>query len=416
MSIYLVEPMDTQFYRSTLPFDAGEDGHTQTLTFPWPRTLYGAIRTLGFANCSDVTMGKNPSLPKGSKHWGDWDHTGDAILKGPILFQKRRNVSDILLPMPADLVLDKDAQQTMFRCTPDEKHKLETFSDCTDYPGLCGMKISDQTSEKCKSGEGVFFLLNANIPGGLTLQKYLIHDLYGEIGTKLLKCDEIYTVENRIGIKRSGVTHVSEEGFLFSARHYRLKSIPSENTLGYWFQMISGDGSSPALPEDRFLKLGGENRVMTITQVKDGDIYDSKWTSNFKDAVIDKITNNEGRFKLYLITPGIFEKERCHPFELNRNKIVCQANGRTAQLIGMSINHHVLVGGWDIVKECPKALDAAVPAGSVYFFKDDAWPEDREQQKKAAELWFDHFNFKSICTGEPAKEGFGITLTGGWHV
>jgi CRISPR-associated protein Cmr3 len=363
-------------------------------------------------------MGKNPSLTTESKHWGDWYHTGDAILKGPILFQKRENVSDILLPMPADLVLDKDGQQTIFRCTPDEKLKLETFSDCTDYPGLCGMKISDQTSEKCKGGEGIFFLLNANIPKGKTLQKYLLHDLYGNVGTKLLKYDEIYTAENRIGIKRSRVTHVSEEGFLFSARHYRLKSIPSKNSLGYWFQMISGDGSSPALPDDRFLKLGGENRVMTITKVNDNDIFDSKWTSNFKEAVIHKIAKNEGRFKLYLITPGIFTKGKSHPscFKIDGDKIVHQNNGRKAQLIGMSINHHVLIVGWDIVKECPKVLDAAVPAGSVYFFKDDAWPKDEEQQEKAAEMWFDHFNFKSICTGEPAKEGFGITLTGGWHV
>lgn len=418
MSIYLVEPMDTQFYRTTLPFDAGADGHTETLSFPWPRTLYGAFRTLGFANCSGVTMGKNAPLPTESKHWGDWNNTGNAILKGPVLFQKREDddASDILLPMPADLVLDKDGQKNMFRCTPDEKLKLEAFSDCTDYPGLCRMKISDTTSKKCKSGEGVFLLSNANIPDGKTLKNYLTHDLHGAIGTNLLKYDKIYTAENRIGIKRSGETHVSEEGFLFSARHYRLKSIPSEKTFGFWLQVVSGDGSSPDLPTDRFLKLGGESRMMTITQVKDGDIFDSNWTSNFKDAVIKKIAENEGRFKLYLITPGIFEKGRCHPFELNRDKIVCQVNGRTAQLIGMSINHHVLVGGWDIVKGCPKALDAAVPAGSVYFFKDEAWPESKEEQAKAAKMWFDHFNFDSICKNESAKEGFGITLTGGWHV
>jgi len=410
MSVYLVEPMDTQFYRSTLPFDAGADGHTETLKFPWPRTLYGAIRAIGFTG-SGVQMGEDPVQ---STNWGDWNHTGNAILKGPVLFQKRGAYSDILLPMPADLVVDKEQQEIIFRCTPDESTQLQNFSDCTTYPGLCRMIISDPTDQKCMSGEGIFFLSNANIPNSTVLRDYLIHELHGDWEFNLTKFEDVYVSENRIGIKRSE-NHVSEEGYLFSARHYRLKSKPPE-TLGFWFQMVSDDGSPLALPNDRFIKLGGENRMMSITQVPDRDSLDSNWTNSFKTDVIQKIADSEGRFKLYLITPGIFENGRCHPFALNSDKIVHQANERTAQLVGMSLNHHVLVGGWNIVKGHPKALDAAVPAGSVYFFRDLTWPESSEERLKTAELWFNYFNFNSLCTTELAKEGFGITLIGGWNV
>ena len=414
MSVYLIEPMDTQFYRSTLPFDAGSDGHTETLNFPWPRTLYGAVRAIGFAH-RGVQLGDNAPSPTQSTDWGDFQQTGNAMIKGPVLFQKRGATSDILLPMPADLVLDKDEQQTIFRCTPDESNKLLEFSDCTGYPGLCRMKISDSTKKKCKSGEGAFFLWNANIPKGPALKEYLTHSLCGNWSNKLIKFDDVYTPEHRIGIKRSRSNHVSEEGFLFSAKHYRLKAIPIEKTLGFWFQMVSTNGSFPALPHDRFIKLGGENRMMSINQVPDGDRLDSSWTSVFKTDVIQKIAENEGRFKLYLITPGIFEKGKSHPFILNSDKIVHQANGRTARLFGISLNRHVLIGGWDIVNGRPKPLDAAVPAGSVYFFKDEAWPENSAERQKAAEMWFDHFNFNSLCMTELAKEGFGLTLIGGWH-
>ena len=416
MSTYLLEPMDTQFYRSTLPFDAGSDGHTETLCFPWPRTLYGAVRALAFSDCTAFTIGKTMPPTTISKCWGDWYQSGSTIIKGPVLFRKNNGFSDILLPMPADLVLDKDRQKKIYRCAPDEKTKLEDFSDCQEHPGLCRIKISDTNSIKCKSGENIFFLLNDDVQTGEILKKYLTHDLHGDIDNNFLKCDNVLISEKKIGIKRSGKTHASEEGFLFTASHYRLNSQPDEDVFGYWFQIV--DNPPPALPVNRFLKLGGENRLMKITCVDNGDNLDSRWTINFKDAVIQKIINNDGRFKLYLITPGIFEHGRSYPsnFIISDGKIIYQTNGHKSQLIGMSINQHEMVGGWNIVKKCPKALDAAVPSGSVYFFKIENWPKDSTEKEITANFWFDHFNFNSICSGEPAKEGFGITLTGGWHV
>ncbi|GFP43398.1 hypothetical protein HKBW3C_02528, partial [Candidatus Hakubella thermalkaliphila] len=43
-----IRPLDTQFHRSGLPFDAGQDTEVTGLFPPWPRTVYGALRAKGF--------------------------------------------------------------------------------------------------------------------------------------------------------------------------------------------------------------------------------------------------------------------------------------------------------------------------------------------------------------------------------
>lgn len=82
MSVYLVEPLDTQFYRGTLPFDAGADGFATTEPLPWPSTLYGAWRTVGLVKSGHLHRNQVAA----HKVWGDKHQRGSFTLKGPLLW------------------------------------------------------------------------------------------------------------------------------------------------------------------------------------------------------------------------------------------------------------------------------------------------------------------------------------------
>ncbi|MBF0529347.1 MAG: type III-B CRISPR module-associated protein Cmr3, partial [Deltaproteobacteria bacterium] len=45
--LVFIRPLDTQFHRGGLPFDAGEDTEADSFFPPFPRTLYGAFRAAG---------------------------------------------------------------------------------------------------------------------------------------------------------------------------------------------------------------------------------------------------------------------------------------------------------------------------------------------------------------------------------
>jgi len=73
-------------------------------------------------------------------------------------------------------------------------------------------------------------------------------------------------------------------------------------------------------------------------------------------------------------------------------------------MIAACIGKPVGIGGYDFVKNRPKTMKKAVPAGSVYYF---------ELQESSIDDLFERVWHKPI-SDEKSKEGFGITLIGGF--
>jgi CRISPR-associated protein Cmr3 len=102
-------------------------------------------------------------------------------------------------------------------------------------------------------------------------------------------------------------------------------------------------------------------------------------------------------FKLYLLTPAIFNKGYISSW-MEDGKY----NNLNLKLVSMSIEKPRNLSGFDLKAGKPKKLYKIIPEGSVFVFKTE---ESVEEIKNA-------FHLKSI-SDEYKNQGFGITLVGG---
>jgi len=408
MTIYLLEALDTQFYRGTLPFDAGADGFATTEPLPWPSSLYGAWRTVGLVqsgNLKNNTVANHPV-------WGDKDKRGSFSLKGPLLWRDRYGSQEIMMPMPADLVSTETEQCR--HCIPDPSVKLATCSDMQETAlGLARLQVRQHSGRGKLTTKENHFLTHDQLANYLTQN---LHDIpLSEDAFPPGSC--LFHPEPRIGIKRCQASHQAEEGMLYAARHHRFAApCHSQKKLGYWVHLDAGNGRQLDLPQEGVLKLGGEGRAARYQQLAETDpLGSTAWTAASRSKIVDLIAQ-QGRFKLYLLTPGLFGG-RAHPFVQSDGTVTLTVNQAIqATLVGLATYKPVLIGGWDMQKKFPKPLITGMPAGTVYFFQLNDVPQSVEQRQQAAQQVFDALNFQTIGQDDINKEGFGLVLVGGWYV
>lgn len=420
-----IRPVDTQFYRSGLPFDAGEDTDTSFLFPPLPRTLYGALRSVGLAASLEDFQG-----PIDHPCYGGPGRFGTLKIRGPFLAQldsSGRFAYQLLLPFPLDVVMDKDSE-ALFQFSPSLKFPDEEIGWDLEKPKISFIDRFGQSAlfegKIVKPLQDDFFFPYDR------LGTYLLHSLVGN-AEKLLgdyKKEKILQVEKRTGIARDNATRTIIESMLYHGSHFRLRDLQEDGLHGYGF-WIDVDGVDSGFPVSGFLRLGGESRSALFETINNEG--STPWFISFRNEVIKHIAQN-GKFKAYFITPALFKGG-----SLPCN---CKNSGGNVTLnieyqAGQSIDFHLIslctgkpipVGGWDIHGKEPKKMRKAVPAGSVYFFlaDSDGWNQLTSDQKDLiAKLIYDHYNFKSWCSEDPwgpdselgpGKEGFGIPLIGGW--
>lgn len=403
MSVYLVEPLDTQFYRGTLPFDAGADGFATTEPLPWPSTLYGAWRTVGLVKSGHLHRNQVAA----HKVWGDKHQRGSFTLKGPLLWCGRGAQEEILLPLPADLVATEDGKCR--HCCPDLDLKLAACSDLHQHdPGLCRLRpVAHAQGGKLESKAGYFMSHEK-------LSSYLCQELHDASlnQTDFRSAEDLFHPEPRVGIKRSLRSHQAEDGMLYSARHYRFAA-PG---MAYWMHLNAGEGQHLGLPQEGVLKLGGEGRAARYRRMAPlTPLHSAAWASAAREKVVPLIARY-GTFKLYLLTPGLFGG-RAHPFQEMPEGIMLVLHSRmAATLVGLATYKAVLIGGWDMQQRFPKPLITGMAAGTVYFFALKNFSGSESHRQSLAEEIYDTLNFQSICSDELKKEGFGLVLVGGWYV
>jgi len=418
MTVYLLQPVDTQFYRSSLPFDAGTDGYADSDPFPRPRTVYGAFRALGLARkkVSLDLRDAGEDFPF-DPVWGDRRGPGDLFLRGPFLYRKSAHGSFwLLLSPPADLVVEKKgAEPKVHHCLPLEKKDLASCSDLPSSAGLFPAGFPEGKTVMAKAAADCL-LPSGDLPRASNLAGYLCGRLTGKTKTAVLfSREEALILESRVGVMRESGTHRAEEGMLYATRHCRFKGCPGGEEWGFWVELSRKDGSAPPLDEDGVLKLGGEGRCAAFRAAGSDESLGIDWTGSLREAVAEAVAASGGRFKLYLLTPGLFGGA-FHPFEEDEKGAFLDTGAGRARLVSVALAGRVPVGGWDIQKRFPKPLEDAAPEGTVYFLRLEEWPEDAAEGRRRAEAVFDEYNFRSLCSGACEKEGFGLTLVGGWHV
>lgn len=373
-----IEPNDILMFRDGRPFAGGDDHFARGMFPPSPATIYGALRSHILSNCwPEFNKFKNDpdNIPEDvKKEIGTPTELGSLTLCQFTLAKRNGNGVEQIFLIPKDVVKEKGHdKEKLHILIPVSLSGSKTMTDMPN--GLSNMWVSSEEPMEAVTG---FLSLKE-------IGKYLL----GNTPLSVIKLQEVYESEERTGVKKSRTTRSVETGGLYSVEYFRLK----ENT-GFAVE-VENTKLLPELGTYGILRLGGDNRSARHAAEAWDEISD-------KQSIKSMISETK-RFKLMLTTPAIFNKGWL-PDWINSDTMQGQINGINVKLTGACVGKPIGIGGYDFVKNHPKVMKKAVPAGSVYYFE----LTEGDVNKLFENLWL-----KSI-SDEKSQEGFGITLIGGF--
>lgn len=345
-----ITPLDTLFFRDGKPFTMGEDTWADGIFPPPPSVIYGALRTLYFANHMD-------EFKKffNSKNEND-DPTKDLVIKG--VYLKGNSSGSLWFQAPLDTVKRKKEKNKLCPLTPSEEKGCYS---CLDIKLL--LKPEENQVETVEKG-----YINYNY-----LMKYLQDSRSNLVFSSL---NNSIKIEPKVGIKIDNTTHTSKEGAFYRAGMFRLKNL----------SILVDYENLEDIPDRGIMKLGGEGKAASYKKVDDFSLL-----STYKPCIKNR------RFKLYLATPAIF-RNGWLPNWLDEG-----LDGIKLKMIAAAVGRYVTIGGFDMKERKPKVMYRAVPAGSVYYFE---VPEGVDEQKL-----INTFHNRRISEIEKEK-GFGLAFMG----
>jgi CRISPR-associated protein Cmr3 len=361
MTTFEIKALDTLFFRDARPFSMGEETLAEGIFPPFPSAIYGALRSIYFAD-------HLPALKLANEND---DPTGSLEI---ISFLPSLN-GCVAFPIPQDLYADKrQPSSPAFRlqCHSMPKHIL------SDYPFEYVLKTSETVKAAELGGKG---LLNKD---------NFIQYLEGS-GTSLMyeKMSDYLLDEPKIGIGRDFNTRSASDGKLYRVNMRRPIGKKGELTFLVKFSGLT-------LPSSGLCRIGGETKIV---EYKIGGTF---------PAIPCPVEANDKQFKIYLATPAIFE-EGCYPvkyFEQNGLKLMTAAIGRVQY-----------AGGFDFKSTFPKTMRKAVPAGTVYYV------EIIDAQKASGVVARLHEGsiYDLALTSDAyriayQKQGFGLTYLGKFNI
>jgi len=336
-----IEALDTLIFQDGKPFDKSSDNWGSSLVLPTPSTLYGALRATYFSNYPNELSKANEA--------------DDPTKELKINFISLEYKGNLLFRLPQDCVkLNKEV------ITLDlEENRL------TSNP-LKYIFSSKKDVESLDSG----YLKKGN------LKKYLLDK---KQGLSFEKEEKLIIRESKIGIGLNRKTKNTQEGLI-----YRVEMLRYKKDL-----KIVVDFEGLDLVDSGLIKLGGEAKGVTYQKI-----------NNLEIPQIKKITNNI--FKLYFLTPAIFDNGWYPSWIDKENDFIGELNGFKLKLIASAIGKHQSIGGFDIKKREPKKMMKAVPMGSVYYF--EILEGDRDKVVEAFNL--------SLISDNKQEEGYGLVMVG----
>ena len=380
-SVWRFEAVDTLFFGTGKPMNAGESAWIDSQFPPTGLTLQGAVRTaVLYSTNADIDAFKNGEdcLPNNGgslkTEIGDANSLGNLDLTGPFFQYK----NEVLFPTPLDL-MRKQKQCTLLK--PSEQ-AVHCDLGHIRLPSLnrTGYKLPENTYVSYRDMDK---LLNGASDG------VELFSLFPEDQGKEILADK----EPKVGLARNNRYRTHQEGMLFTIAPVRLR--PYVKLL----LQVSGIAEEH-LPKQAFLqKLGGEGKLAGI----DIDIAGLTMPNMQYALVEDKI-----RFKLVFTQPALMPEQGWLPEGFKQSRIgdidcwVGELNGCHVRIISACIGKPQKIGGWDLHRHESKPHQVYIPAGSVYFCEGDAKNLALIEQLHNSKL------------GLNCAYGFGHVLVGRW--
>lgn len=389
---YFVAPTESLFVRGNLAFgDAGEHG---TGLMPPPPSLFaGAFRSAMLARhpaaLSRFTREGRTGDPLLDAMLGTFD-VSDGEQKTPGAFRldwvslgcqpRAGEGADVeaVMPLPADLVR-LDSGFAPLR--PGEENAL--VSSGQPLPRAAVLRAAKQ--EKPLAGtylrqQGFSRHLAAELPEGLDG----------------VESKDLYARDPRLGIGLCSETGTVEPGRIYTTEGFAFNP-PGSRFAATGF-LVGIQGAEDLLPETGFLRLGGDGRSASYRRVQ--------WVP--PEIPASRIAE-QGRFRLILQTPGLFEHGWLPPGVVQEDHgYVLRARDLSARLVCAAVPRREVVSGWNLLGWRPKDALRAAPAGSVYWLEGFTGDPDKLVEWVAAGLWGDTADLSRRA------EGYNLASLGSW--
>lgn len=229
------------------------------------------------------------------------------------------------------------------------------------------------------------------------LEKILInHEIAGSVDNDVLRTDDIFQPEFRLGIKMDNQRNAIEQSMLFSRPYRRYKSDIDPTTQAWSSVSFYAWYRTKSPLQAGFLKNGiafiGGDRGRAVLNISPET--NTKPLAHICERVKEKIEDTAGFFA-YLLTPAVREDE--WP-KIENITPVAAAIGKAKSMSGWNTDYQ---------NQHPRPIMKLVPAGSTFFYK---WPENDDNNKIEIidKYWCEPISKKY------KSSGFGRMLIGVW--
>jgi CRISPR-associated protein Cmr3 len=381
MTLWILEPRDPLVFRDGRAFDAVPGARAVSLSFPFPSTIAGAVRTReGLDHDGRFQAEKIP-------------HVKRIGIRGPLLVQLHRETQEIerfLVQAP------RDAQILESGSTQETEGKLKVLLPLDVGPharsclpkGLSFVGMPSPDLSKLHKHAPAFWYWEA-------FAKWLLEPREGSITLGELG-HRGPTTESRfhVGIHpETKAAHV-EEGALFQTSGLDfVTAINGSKAEGLRKLGLAVDTEALNLRNGLGF-LGGERRLVI-------------WRKSERALPVCPLSLKEHIVKhrhcrLILLTPAHFRKGWHPTWLLNSHE------GLQLTLRAAAIARPQVVAGWDLAKRRPKPARRLAPAGTVFFVKLSGRDESIAE-------WVETTWMSCVSDEEQDRlDGFGLAVVGTW--
>ncbi len=365
-------------------------GRASTLSWPYPSTLRGALRT-AVGHAIEAREGRTFSA-------SDWlQRTSDVQLR--LTLPLRRPLADtswraehLLWPAPKDALITRadDAKLGAARLDPTPPH-AQVGSLCEEDNARLETLWRPRPNTKHKPASGSPWWTHTQ----------LIAWLAGESVTPP-EAPIAPPQETRTHVTLDPKTHTAKESLLYATTRLATLERDASDTLHEW--SIGIVANLPDAPPEH-LSAGGKRHLGATTPLPDALL-------TMPDALASAFDRGPLGLRLMAATPLHFASGWLIDgllWDDSRSAWTGSLNGQIDTplvLRAAIVPRPEHVSGWDMAHRRPKPTLRLVPAGAMYFFtRADGKPFTRAQ---ATKLWL-------MQLGQAREDGFGTVVPGVWH-
>ncbi|MEZ4683691.1 MAG: type III-B CRISPR module-associated Cmr3 family protein [Caldilineaceae bacterium] len=380
MTWLYIEQTDVWLFRDGKPFSAGEEHMAQplsTVANDGSRHLRGMLLGHSMADWQAYREQQTHDtvVAEITAQIGHPSFTHNGIENPPALgnfsvagpFLARREEDDIVryLPLPSDVVKQKDTE-SYFALRPSKNKAM-----VANWPQEGLVPLWSEVEDDIEAPDG-----------SLWLEEAVLNDYLQGRKIKATKAEELYGVEPRFG---TAIDY--EHGSVRESMLYQAEFVRTRKNVGLLVK-LGEDVTVPA--QQGTIAFGGEARGARYEIIPESGI-----------TVQTGVSAPSQRLKVMLLTPAYFSGG-WYPAQHNWSKFF---NGQPVNLVAASIGTAQRLGGWDVAHNIPKPMRAYAPAGSVFFFESDQPilpPSGPLTETPGGELSL-------------SKQGFGQIAVGTWE-